>query len=142
MNNPLYKGDEIKQLIPQRDPIIMVDTFIRADETGADTSLTIKPGNIFCDNNMFLEPGIIEHIAQSASAYAGYKAALKNEPAPVGFIGEVKKFKSNFCPNTGDTLHTSIRIMSEAMSVSLLKAETTVNGEIAATCHMKIFRKE
>ena len=88
--SPLYEGEGIKELIPQRHPIMMVDTFYDATEMECNTGLTILKDNIFCENGSLLEPGIIEHIAQSASAHAGYKEKLKNSPnPPVGYIGEV-----------------------------------------------------
>ena len=135
------KGEGIKELIPQRFPIIMVDTFYGATDSEADTGLTVADDNLFCCEGSFAEPGLVEHIAQSASAFAGYKAKVKNQPTPIGFIGEVKKFRINFLPRTGDKLLTHIRILSEVLGVSLLTAETTVNGEIAAQCQMKIFIK-
>ena len=135
------KGEGIKGLIPQRYPIMMVDTFYGATDMEADTGLTVADDNLFCSDGFFMEPGLVEHIAQSASAFAGYKAKVKNEPTPIGYIGEVKKFRINFLPRTGDMLRTHIRIMSEVLGVSLLAAETTVNEEIAAQCQMKIFIK-
>ena len=135
------KGEGIKELIPQRDPIIMVDAFYGATDSEADTGLTVTDDNLFCREGFFTEPGLVEHIAQSASAYAGYKAKVENKPTPVGFIGEVKKFRINFMPRTGDKLYTHIRILSEVLGVSLLMAETKVNEEVAAQCQMKIFIK-
>ncbi|MDR0395089.1 MAG: hydroxymyristoyl-ACP dehydratase [Tannerella sp.] len=133
------KGEGIQELIPQRDPIILIDTFYGATDSEADTGLTVSEHNLFCCENRLTEPGLIEHIAQSASAYAGYKAKVKNEPTPVGYIAEVKKFRIHFLPRTGDELQTHIRIISEALGVSLLTAETKVNGEVAARCQMKIY---
>lgn len=135
------RGEGIRELIPQRDPIIMVDTFYGATDDEADTGLTIADDNLFCSEGFFREPGLVEHIAQSASAFAGYQAKVKNEPTPLGFIGEVKKFRIHFLPRSGDELRTHIRIISEALGVSLLAAETMVNGEVAAQCQMKIFIK-
>ncbi|HCC53219.1 MAG TPA: hydroxymyristoyl-ACP dehydratase [Porphyromonadaceae bacterium] len=135
------KGEGIKELIPQRDPIIMIDTFYGATDSEADTGLTVSDNNLFHSEGCLMEPGLIEHIAQSASAYAGYKAKVKNEPTPVGYIAEVKKFRIHFLPHTGDELRTHIRIISEALGVSLLSAETKVNGEVAAQCQMKIYIK-
>ena len=137
----MIKGEGIKDLIPQRDPMIMVDTFYGATESDADTGLVVAEDNLFCSEGVFMEPGLVEHIAQSASAFAGYKAKVKNEPTPIGYIGEVKKFRINFLPCRGDELRTHIRIISEIFGVSLLTAETTVNGEVAAQCQMKIFIK-
>ena len=129
----------ILELIPQRDPMIMIDVFYGATESEAGTGLTITEDNFFCSDGLFEEPGLVEHIAQSASAFAGYKARLANQPTPLGMIGEVKKCRIHFLPRTGDDLRTHIRILSEALGVSLLAAETKVNGEIAVRCQMKIF---
>ena len=104
--------------------------------------MTVSEENIFCKDGLFTEPGVIEHIAQSASAFAGYNAKANNLPTPIGFIGEVKKFKIAKLPKVNDTLKTNIKIISEVMNVSLLTAETKVNGELIASCQMKIFIKE
>lgn len=135
----LFKGEEIKELIPQRYPIMMVDIFYDADDANAHTGLTIASDNIFCRDGKFTEPGLIEHIAQSASAFAGYSARKNNLPTPIGFIGEVKKFKPAMLPPAGSELHTYIHIVSEVMNITLLQAETKLpDGELVATCQMKI----
>ena len=51
----------------------------------------------------------------------------------------MKKFTLNFLPKVGDTLSTEIKVVSEAMGITLISAGTSVNGEVAATCQMKIF---
>ncbi len=141
--DPLYKGEGIKELIPQRAPIMMVDTFYKADETDCETGLTVLSDNIFCENGEFLEPGMIEHVAQSASAHAGYKEKLKGtEVPPVGYIGEIKKFKLLRRPKVGEEMRTFIHTVSEVMNVSLIRTETKVGEESIATCQMKIFIRE
>lgn len=142
LEKPLYQGERIKELIPQRFPIMMVDTLYEADETDCMTGLTISADNMFCQEGLFIEPGMIEHIAQSASAFAGVKAKMKNEPTPVGYIGEVKKFKLVSKPKAGDVLTTSIHTVSEVQNVSLIKAETKVDDCVVASCQMKIFIRE
>jgi len=132
-------GNAIKELIPQRDPMIMIDTFYEATASEADTGFTVSDTTLFCDGVFFTEPGLIEHIAQSASAFAGYKAKIAHEPTPLGFIGEVKKCRIHFLPRVGDGLRTHIRILSEALGVSLLAVETKVNGVTAVEGQMKIF---
>jgi predicted hotdog family 3-hydroxylacyl-ACP dehydratase len=137
------RGEGIKELIPQRDPIMMLDVFdgATATDTEADTGLTLTDDNLFCSEGFFQEPGLIEHIAQSASALAGYKAKIKNKSTPVGFIGEVKKFRIHFLPRSSDVLCTHIRIVSEVLGISLITAETRVNDAVAAQCQMKIYIK-
>ncbi|MCQ2217833.1 MAG: hydroxymyristoyl-ACP dehydratase [Paludibacteraceae bacterium] len=139
---PIFQGEEIKSLIPQRSPIIMVDTFYEATEESCKTGLTIISDNIFCEDGTLLETGLIEHIAQSASAFAGYTALKNEQPTPIGFIGEVKKFQLTALPKSGDRLITEIKILSEIMNVSLLTAETFLGNDCIATCQMKIFIQE
>lgn len=135
------KGEEIKKLIPQRDPIMMVDELMDVEGNEAVTSLTVRPDNYFIDEDGLLaETGLLEHIAQSASAFAGYKAIAAGavEP-PVGYIGEVKRFFCYRRPRIGDELHTLITIGSEMDGVTIITGEVCVSDEIVADTQMKIF---
>jgi predicted hotdog family 3-hydroxylacyl-ACP dehydratase len=139
----LFDGEQIYRLIPQREPMKLLDAFFEGDDTCATTGLTIRRDCLFCSaEGRLAEPGLIEHIAQSASALAGYKAYRKQQPAPVGFLGEVKKCRIFRLPAAGESLRTSVHVLSEMMKISLLTAETKVGDEVIATCQMKIFIKE
>ena len=138
----MLEGEEIYKLIPQRNPIVMVDTFFCADEEGAETGLHVHSGNIFCQEDVLSEPGLIEHVAQSAAAFAGYLPYTKGETPKLGFIGEVKKFKITRLPKIGEFLHTRLKVLGEAAGVTLIAAETISEYELLATCQMKIFIKE
>lgn len=142
MNIPILSGEGIYRLIPQRPPIVMVDTFFEADAVSATTGLTIKSDNIFCQGNQLQEPGLIEHVAQSAAAFAGYAPYTRGENPKLGFIGEVKKFKINRLPQVDEVLKTSLKVLGEAAGVTLIAAETKVGEECVATCQMKIFIRE
>jgi len=133
------RGEAIKALIPQREPMLLLDVFYDATETEAETGLTVSEDNLFCWDGWLKEPGLVEHIAQSASAFAGYKAKLANRQTPLGFIGEVRKCRIHFLPKVGDELRTTIRILTEVLGVSLLSAETKANGATVVQCQMKIF---
>ncbi|MDR1724194.1 MAG: hydroxymyristoyl-ACP dehydratase [Tannerella sp.] len=132
----------INDLIPQREPMIMLDAFFWATDSEACTGLTVADDNLFCGEGFFTEPGLIEHIAQSASAFAGYQAKIAGRPVPIGLIGEVKKFRINFLPCTNSKLCTHLRIISEVFNVTLISAETKVNDSIAAEGLMKIYVKQ
>jgi len=138
----LFSGDRILSLIPQRAPIMMLDAFYEGSETEACTGLTVQPDNMFCVDGLFTEPGLIEHIAQSASAHAGYKALCKQKTAPLGFIGEIKKFRVFRLPAVGEQLRTSVIVLSEVFNISLITAEIKADDELIASCQMKIFVKE
>ncbi len=133
--------NEIEQLIPQRAPIVMVDRLLEADGDEALTSLTIAPDNFFlADDGHLEETGLVEHIAQSASALAGHKAlgAGATEP-PVGYIGEVKKFRCFHRPAIGDELRTTVTLGAEVGGVRIVHGETRVAGQLVAETQMKIY---
>lgn len=140
----LYQGEEIKQLIPQRDPILMVDAFVDAEGDVCHTTLTIAASNFFieAEDQLMAEPGLIEHIAQSASAFAGYRCAQQGQPAPVGYIGEVKKFHCYRRPGIGETLQTTVSMGAEVNGITIITGETRVGDEVVADTQMKIFVEE
>lgn len=132
---------DIKRLIPQREPILMVDKLLSAESDTAVSQLTVRADNYFAqEDGTLAETGIIEHIAQSASAFAGYKAmTIGAEEPPVGYIGEVKKFRCLRCPHIGETLQTTITFGAEVEGVTILTGETYAGNEMVASTQMKIY---
>ena len=132
----------IKQLIPQRSPIMMVDELLCVNGDEAQCRLTVREDNFFLeDDGLIAEVGIIEHIAQSASAFAGYRAieAGATEP-PVGYIGEVKNFHLSQRPAVGDVLITTITMGPTVDGVTIISGECKrENGEAVADTRMKIY---
>lgn len=139
---PLLSGEQIYSLIPQRPPIVMVDTLYSATDNGAETGLHIVDGNVFVSGGRLREPGIMEHVAQSAAAYAGYGTFRSGLPPKLGFIGEIRQFKISRLPNVGEVLETHLEILGEAGGITLLAACTKAGDETIATGKMKIFIKE
>lgn len=135
---------DIKQLIPQRAPIIMVDELVSVEGEEAVCKLHVRHDNFFIDNdNLMAEPGLIEHIAQSASAFAGYKVVTAGATKPpVGYIGEIKKFHLFHCPTVGDTITTTITMGPEVDGITIIRGESKIGDTIAANTTMKIFIKE
>ena len=117
----------------------MVDTLFRADENGGETGLTISADNVFCIDSHLIEPGIIEHSAQSAAAFAGYRYYLAGEKPHIGLIGEIKTFRIERMPAVGESLRTNVTVIGEAMGMSLVQTETFSSGERIAGGQIKIF---
>ncbi len=136
----LYKDEELFKLMPQRDPIVMVDKIHDAEGDTAHTGLLVKPENYFIEEDgKMAEPGLIEHIAQSASAFMGHKALLAGQPLPVGYIGEVKKFHCYVRPAVGDELTTTVTLGAEVNGVTLMTGATYCGETLVADTQMKLF---
>ncbi|HIX85889.1 MAG TPA: beta-hydroxyacyl-ACP dehydratase [Candidatus Parabacteroides intestinigallinarum] len=130
----------MERLIPQRDPIRMVDRLVEVDGGTATAALSVRPDNYFMeDDGAMAEPGLIEHIAQSALALAGYRALASGAPAPpVGYIGEVRKFRCYRRPRVGEELRTSVVWGDTVGDIALVSGESRVGDERVAEVGMKI----
>lgn len=131
--------DNILALIPQRPPFVMIDKLVSVNETVTNTSFNIKPDNIFVENGLFKEPGLVENIAQTAAANAGYISFTQNKPVQVGYIGSVNSLQIFDLPKAGDEIITEITKENQIFEVTLISGKITCNGHLIAQCKMKIF---
>ena len=137
---PMVKAD-IKKLIPQREPFIMVDEFEERDDNSAVTALSVRPDNYFIlPDGTMAETGLIEHLAQSCSALTGAQALSQSSGAPpVGLIGEVKHFECRRRPRIGERLKSTITFGFTFANVRLATGQTFVDGELIADIRLKLF---
>ena len=135
----IISGVDILPFIPQRPPMVMVDSYYGKMDDSSYTGLTITEDSLFCKSGIFQEVGIIEHFAQSAAVSAGVEFIDNGEEVPVGFIGAVNKFNAVRLPKTGETIHTTTKLIQKFLDVSLVYSEVKINEEIVATCELKIF---
>lgn len=134
----LTRKINIFDLIPQRPPIVMVDRLTAVGEHDAETEFLVREDNLFVSNSCLQAPGLIEHIAQSAAAFAGYRTFIEGKAPQMGFIGEIKQCSILDCPGVGNVLHTHIQEMAQAANITLFCGEIFLNGESICTCTMKI----
>ncbi len=133
---------DILSFIPQRLPFVMVDKLLYSDEFTTETSFTVLEDNILVVDNKLTEAGMMENIAQTAAAQAGYAAKRYNQPVAIGYIGAVKKFEVFDLPEMGDELITSIKIENQVFDVTIISGTVKCNDVIMAQCEMNIFIRE
>ena len=131
--------NDIESLIPQKPPFVMIDKLLSFSETATTSAFTIKAGNIFVKDGVFKEPGLVENIAQTAAARAGYVSYTQNKPVQVGYIGAVNNLQIFSLPKTGDELITEITIENQIFDVTLISGKISCNETVLAQCKMKIF---
>jgi predicted hotdog family 3-hydroxylacyl-ACP dehydratase len=134
--------DDILSLIPQRPPMVMVDSLIFADEKSSTTVFEIPEGNIFVEFGRLTEPGLLENMAQTAAAGIGYICRVGNRPVPLGYIGAVQNLEIFGLPKTGDEIETEILVENQIFEVSIVSGRVRLKGKILAQCKMKIFTKQ
>jgi len=133
---PLEKK-AVEELLPQKFPFVMVDKMYSFTETSLVSGLKIQNDNIFFDNNVFLEAGLIEHMAQSVALHTGYDYFLRNEIAPTGYIGSIKEIEIKKLPEINDTIESTVTILQEFAGITLVDIVTTLNNEEIAKGQMK-----
>lgn len=130
---------EITELIPQRDPFVLVDRLVDCDPESVTTEFEVKAGHILVADGRLIEAGLAENMAQTAAVGAGYELLMNGGAVKLGFIGAISKLKIFSLPGIGSTLKTTVQIEHKIMNVTVVSCKVENNGQIAAQCGMKIF---
>lgn len=128
----------ILDLIPQRQPIVCVDTLLRVESDHAVSTFRIPEDFIFLIDGAISSAGILEHIAQSVAARAGYLTLSENREPSIGFIASFKRVKIHRHPQVGVTLKTNITLVSEALTLKIFDAKVMAADEVVATCRINV----
>lgn len=136
---PIIDFNKILALIPQKPPFVMVDALFEYTDLTGITGFIIPRDNILVKDEIFSEPGIIEHMAQSMSLHRGYQGFLCGLDKPkTGFIGVIKSVDIFELPRAGTRLRTFVEILHEVMNVTSVSARTEDgNGIVLAISEMK-----
>jgi len=137
LENEITDLEFIGTLIPQRKPIVMVDKLFFYSEKKIASGFTISSKNIFINEGRFSAPGLIENMAQTVALHTGYKYYLAKKPAPIGYIGAIKKAEIFELPKTSQEIQTTVEIIHDIMGVTLVQAKVECEGKLIAQSEMK-----
>src|SRR4051812_26554904 len=131
--------DDILSYIPQRPPFVMIGTLLAAGDQYCRTSYTVKEDNLFVDNSRWSEAGLLENMAQTVAAGAGYRALNNHTPVEVGFIAAVKSFEVFHLPSVGDELVTEGFITDSVFNMIRVRGTIRHEDKLICSCEMNIF---
>lgn len=137
MTNTILKHTKITSLIPQKKPFVMVNRLYNFAEKTIEAGLVISSDNLFVENNVFTEPGLIEHMAQSVALHTGCDFYLRKEIPPTGYIGSVKNIAIYELPKVAEEIKTKVTILQEFMGVTLVDISVKLNDKKIACGQMK-----
>ena len=129
---------DINDLLPQKAPFVMVDELLFADDASARTRFRINPDNPMVDRGHFTEGGLLENIAQTVAAGAGYMAIKQGSTISPGHIVSVSHFSITSLPGVGDELLTESEVRTRIPDIIVISGKVTCRGTVIATCEMKI----
>ncbi|OIV42521.1 ABC transporter permease [Flavobacterium johnsoniae] len=145
----LNTGVDIQNYLPHRAPMLMVDLILEIDASFVETIFLIKEDNIFVQNNVFIEAGLIENTAQTCSSIVGKKYffdenGTENENVNViGFISALKNVKIHSLPKVGDTIITKANLVSkfagDDYTLCTMSCQSSVEDQILLECEINLF---
>lgn len=143
---------DIKNYLPHRKPMLMVDMILIMDDEKVETIFEIKSDNIFIQNNTFIEAGLIENAAQTCSSIVAkdYFVDENNEDKSgvdvVGFISAIKTLKIHKLPEVGSTIKTISTLVSKFVtddySLCTMSCQTFNNEELLLEGEINLFIQE
>jgi len=129
----------IKTYIPQREPFIMIDGLVSANEMEFKSSFDIQSGNIFLENGQLSESALVENIAQTCAAGFGYLGSLNGEgEARLGFIGAVTRLEVMSQSKENDHIETTVTILNSFENIHLIEGVAKCGDKELVKCQMKI----
>jgi len=134
--------NKIRELIPQKEPFVMVDRLYSTDEKTTVSGFKVKNDHVFFSEGNLTEPALIENIAQTAAARVGYECERAGIAVPVGFIGAIKNLRIYSLPELNTELKTIVTIDYLVMDFTLITGKIYKGEELIAECEMKIFLKK
>ena len=134
---PITSAKILLKCIPQRNPIVMVDTLYAFNDNEVSAGLSIDNIGLFIKNNTLQEPGLIEHMAQTVALHTGFAYFIKKEAAPTGYIGSIANLKIDRLPKVDEKIETTATILHEFGGVTLVDIVSKIKNEIIAQGQMK-----
>lgn len=142
-------GVDIQNYLPHRAPMLMVDLILDINSSFVVTTFLIKEDNIFVDNNIFVEAGLIENTAQTCSAIVGKKYFFEEDGTEnenvnvIGFISALKNLKIHSLPKTGDTIITKANLVSKFIgddyTLCTMSCESLLEDKLLLECEINLF---
>lgn len=134
----IVSGRKVLDYIPQRHPIVMVDSFYGTVNALSESGLMVSADNIFVENGLLTEGGLIEHVAQTGALRIGYEHISRGESVPLGFLGSVSDLIISRLPSVSTVLRTRLIVENEVFGITLFYAEVKENDDLIMSCRMKV----
>lgn len=135
-------GDKLIALIPQKPPFVFVSKLLSVSELACSTAFTVQADSLMTEEDALSPAALIENIAQTCAAKAGYECFLEGKAIPVGFIGDLKNFSYSYLPKTGEEILTEIHIENRVFNVTIISGTVRHAGKEIAHARMKIYSEE
>ncbi len=138
---------DVRKFLPHRNPMLMVDDYFVVDDLIIGTHLLIKEENIFVENKMLSEAGLIENIAQTCSINVGQTffepEDTENDSKVIGFISSIKYIHIYQMPDVLKTITSIATLISrydgDNYCICTMQGQVTCDTVKILDCELKLF---
>ena len=136
----------IQQFLPHRRPMLFVDTIIWIEKTYVEALFTIKPNQLFIQDEYFTEIGLLENMAQVCSTIIGQNYFINfsdlHKGDVIGFISTIKTAEILRLPKINQTITTKATLLEvfdyDEFTISLMESKVMIDEEVFATSTMNL----
>lgn len=137
----LATGEALLALLPQRPPMLLIDALLRCADERTVSRFRVPADAVLVENGLLSETGLLENIAQTAAAGAGFAYQQQGRPAPIGFIAAIRDLRIMARPAVGTALTTEVRVPNQVLESSIVRGTVRAGAATFAECEMRIFIK-
>lgn len=140
---------EIQNYLPHRAPMLMVDIITAINTDSVATRFRVKEDNIFVENKILCEAGLMENAAQTCSAIVGQTFFFDENHQErlnvnvLGFISAMKKVEILGLPQVEDVLFTEGKLISrmdgDDFSICLIEVTTRIETQTLLRAEVNLF---
>lgn len=135
-DKPILTGDQILPYIPQRAPMVFVDTFYGMIDNAQYSSLLVTPDMVFVENGKLLDIGLIEFLTQSGYVWFSYreKVILQKNDLEItkGYLCKIKNVHVSETPGIGTRIYSRMDVIYFSTSFCTIHMTAyTENGTLA-----------
>ena len=132
----------VAELVPHAGDMILLDQVHRYGDDDIETSLTVRDGGLFSQDDGSLPAWVgIEIMAQSVAAYAGCHARARGEPVELGFLLGTRSYQCNVerFPLGAELRILATRSLQDDNGMGVFECQLSGAG-IEALARLNVFR--
>lgn len=139
---------QIEQFLPHRAPMLMVDSILDISDKHVVCSFVIQPDNIFVENGLFQEAGLMENMAQTCSSIVGQTFYHddynpQSDKRIIGFISGIKQMNVFELPVVGQNVLTNSTLTSrfdgEDYAICTMLVQAKVGDVLLSSAEINLF---
>jgi predicted hotdog family 3-hydroxylacyl-ACP dehydratase len=129
---------DIKSLIPQGPPFVLVDRWLGSAGPTARTGFRVTADHPLTAGGRLGVAGLVENMAQTAAAGAGYVARAAGGVLRSGAIVSISNLEISRLPKLGEELFTEITETARVADIVVISGRITCGESVIAMGEMKI----